>query len=77
MIICVCNNINERAIHRAIDDGHQSFDALQFETGVATCCGKCEPYAREVLAQACHSRSHCLIADRPSADVVWLQAQPA
>jgi bacterioferritin-associated ferredoxin len=77
MIICVCNNVNERAIHRAIDDGHRSFDALQFETGVATCCGKCEPHAREMLAQGCRPHGRCLISDHSTADVLWLQAQPA
>jgi bacterioferritin-associated ferredoxin len=74
MIICVCNNVNERAIQRAVSDGHASFDALQFETGVATCCGKCEPAAREAMANACHSRSHCLISDRSQQNTVWLTA---
>ena len=48
MIVCVCKAVSDRAIRRAAADGVDSFDDLQFELGVGTCCGKCEPMAREV-----------------------------
>ena len=52
MIICVCKAINDRAIRRAVAEGHDTFDALQFELGVGTCCGKCVASACEVLCEA-------------------------
>ena len=52
MIVCVCKAINERAIHRAVADGFDTLDELQFELGLGTCCGKCVPMACEVLFDA-------------------------
>jgi bacterioferritin-associated ferredoxin len=63
MIICVCNNVNETAIRRAVADGHASYDALQFELGVGTCCGQCQHAAREVIAQ-CHGAQHRTVRER-------------
>jgi bacterioferritin-associated ferredoxin len=56
MIICVCNNINESSIHRAAREGHDSFEALQVELGVAMCCGKCASAVHSTLAQCAGSR---------------------
>ena len=52
MIVCVCKAINDRAIRRAVAEGHDSFDALQFELGIGTCCGKCVSTACELLCEA-------------------------
>jgi bacterioferritin-associated ferredoxin len=52
MIVCVCKAVNERAIRRAVAEGHDTFDALQFELGIGTCCGKCVASACEVLSEA-------------------------
>jgi bacterioferritin-associated ferredoxin len=52
MIVCVCKAINDRAIRRAVADGHDTFDALQFELGIGICCGKCVASACEVLCEA-------------------------
>jgi bacterioferritin-associated ferredoxin len=75
MIICVCKAVNDRAIRRAVAEGHDTFDALQFELGVGTCCGKCVPSACEVL---CEARS-ALCGQAPShADMpVRLTSRPA
>jgi bacterioferritin-associated ferredoxin len=51
MIICVCQNISERDIARAVASGCRSFAALQDTLAVGTCCGSCECAARETLAQ--------------------------
>lgn len=53
MIVCVCNRVSDRDIKRAAATGCDSFEDLQMETGVSTCCGCCESCAREVLAAAC------------------------
>ena len=57
MIVCVCNRISDREIKRHAQQGCMSFDDLQMETGVATCCGCCESCARDVFHEARnHSR---------------------
>lgn len=53
MIVCVCNRVSDKDIKRLATQGCDSFEALQFETGAATCCGQCESCARETLASAC------------------------
>jgi bacterioferritin-associated ferredoxin len=49
MYVCLCHGISEKRLQQAILDGAQSFEQLQSCTGVATCCGACEPCAREFL----------------------------
>jgi bacterioferritin-associated ferredoxin len=58
MIICVCNNINETAIRRAVAQGCASFDALQMELGVGACCGQCKQAALDTLAE-CNCKAAC------------------
>jgi bacterioferritin-associated ferredoxin len=62
MIVCVCHNVSDRDIKRQVRDGCSSFEALQFETGVSTCCGCCESCAREVFQQA---QGNGLSVERP------------
>ena len=59
MIVCVCNRVSDREITRQAYAG-MSFDDIQLELGVATCCGRCEGCARE-LAEQC-STSHPVAA---------------
>ncbi len=49
MIICICHRVSDRDIARAAQAGCASFDELQFELSVATCCGKCHDCAHEVF----------------------------
>ena len=56
MIVCVCNNISDREIRQAVELGVASMDELQRDLGVATCCGKCESCAREVLSTHIEAR---------------------
>ncbi|MCY0387795.1 (2Fe-2S)-binding protein [Robbsia sp. Bb-Pol-6] len=50
MIVCVCKAISDRQLRASMQAGHDTFEALQFEHGVATCCGRCEESVHEVLA---------------------------
>ena len=52
MIVCVCKAVNERAIRQAVAAGIDTFDGIQVELGVGTCCGKCVSMACEVLSDA-------------------------
>jgi bacterioferritin-associated ferredoxin len=51
MIICVCQNVSDRDIARAVAQGCQSFNALQDELEVGKCCGTCLCSARESFAE--------------------------
>lgn len=51
MIVCVCNNISDREIRQAVDLGLSTMAELREDLGVATCCGKCASYAKQVLAE--------------------------
>ena len=51
MYVCVCHGISEKRLDQAIREGARSFEQLQSCTGVATCCGACEPCARQILAE--------------------------
>lgn len=70
MIVCVCHRVSDRDITRHVQQGCVSFESLQANTGVATCCGCCESCAREAFndAQARHlDTSH---------EVHWMKALP-
>lgn len=49
MIVCLCRRVSDRDIASAAKDGCASFDELQVELGVGTCCGRCGDYARDVF----------------------------
>lgn len=50
MIVCICNRVSDRDISRHAHAG-MSFDDIQLELGVATCCGACEGCARDIVSQ--------------------------
>ena len=49
MYICVCNAITERQVRESVAAGASTLEDLQFELGVATCCGCCAETAQEYL----------------------------
>ena len=51
MYICLCNAITAREIREAAELGITDFEGLKDGLGVATCCGTCEPFAREILEE--------------------------
>ena len=63
MFVCICNAVTDSEIREAYADGARTFEALQDELGVSTCCGCCEPVAREILAT-------CQAEDRLSAPAI-------
>lgn len=50
MIICVCQNVSERDIAKAVAGGCHSFAALQDHLEIGRCCGTCVCAARESFA---------------------------
>lgn len=51
MYVCVCNAVTDKAIKQAVQQGHDSFEAIQCELSVGTCCGRCKPFAYELIDQ--------------------------
>ncbi|WP_077069111.1 (2Fe-2S)-binding protein [Bordetella pertussis] len=49
MYICICNAVTERQVRACVDAGAATLGDLQFELGVATCCGCCAATATEYL----------------------------
>jgi bacterioferritin-associated ferredoxin len=66
MIVCVCKSVSDRKIRAFVAEGIDTFDELQFELGVATCCGKCEESVRDVMAQCGVCETRCGV-ERPGA----------
>jgi bacterioferritin-associated ferredoxin len=56
MIVCVCQRISDRDIERHARNGCPSFDDLQIDSGVSSCCGRCGDCARAVFEKA---RARC------------------
>ena len=60
MYVCVCNAVRDRDLRQAAAAGCRSFREAQALTKVATCCGRCEPMARELFETAV-SRQPCAL----------------
>ena len=56
MIVCICRRVSDRDIERHASNGCGTFDELQMESGVSTCCGRCADCAREVCDQVVSRR---------------------
>lgn len=72
MYICVCNAITERQVRASVDAGATTLADLQFELGVATCCGCCAATATEYLpggrcSSVCDVRSIAVPVNPPTA----------
>jgi bacterioferritin-associated ferredoxin len=70
MIVCVCHRVSDKDISRHVQQGCMSFEHLQADTGVSTCCGCCESCARETFHDA--KKHHHAAAQA----VQWLTAMP-
>lgn len=49
MVVCICNNVTEKDIKRAVRDGACSMSCLVERLAVSTCCGQCHNSARVCL----------------------------
>jgi len=52
MFVCICNEVTDKDIHEAVDQGVKCMDGLNKHLQVAGCCGRCKDCARKVLYQA-------------------------
>jgi bacterioferritin-associated ferredoxin len=67
MIICICHRVSDRDITRATSQGCGSFEDLQCQLAVATCCGKCHDSARELFDQCTAAPPQALQREAKSA----------
>lgn len=51
MIVCVCKRISDTHIRAAIQGGAASFEEVQAQLGLSTCCGRCETFARDLVSE--------------------------
>ena len=58
MFVCVCNGITDRQIAEAIDAGASSLEELTIALGVASGCGTCAEYTRQLLRKALAARDN-------------------
>lgn len=49
MIVCVCHNVSDKAIRRALDEGARSMEDIRQQLNVGTCCGKCNDFAKTLV----------------------------
>ena len=52
MFVCICNQVTDKQIRRAVEEGVCSMESLSAELNVGTCCGKCKNCAKKVLREA-------------------------
>jgi bacterioferritin-associated ferredoxin len=56
MFVCVCNGITHRQVEEAIDAGAGSLEDLTIALGIASGCGTCAAFTRELLLRALEAR---------------------
>ncbi len=52
MFVCICNQVTDKQIIRAVEKGVSNFESLSSELNVGTCCGKCKNCAKKVMRVA-------------------------
>lgn len=61
MIVCICNALNDRAVHEAACDAHSVADVFR-RCGRRPQCGKCLPDVAEIIHQRRSDRAPRLVA---------------
>jgi len=52
MYVCICSNVTEKDIKRAVREGACSMSCLQEQLAVATRCGQCHSVAKNYLEKS-------------------------
>jgi bacterioferritin-associated ferredoxin len=51
MIVCVCRAVSDKTIHRAIEDGADSVQAISVACRAGTSCGSCIPSMQQMIEE--------------------------
>jgi bacterioferritin-associated ferredoxin len=65
MYVCICNAVTDRQIKTAVQEGHGTFEKIQQQLDVATCCGQCESHAKEVILEAKNDKRKTRVSRAP------------
>lgn len=60
MYVCICHDVNDKAIKKAISEGYDTLGELQQHLKVATCCGCCQPMVQDLLDE--HQQKLAMLA---------------
>jgi hypothetical protein len=55
MVICICNNINDKTIASMVSNG-AGLETIQKETGATTCCGCCHEMVCSLISKGQESK---------------------
>lgn len=64
MYVCICQAVTETHIREAVEDGVMNFCDLNTKLGVASGCGTCESFARDLFEQTLNENARPLTAPR-------------
>ncbi|MBU1020520.1 MAG: (2Fe-2S)-binding protein, partial [Firmicutes bacterium] len=48
-VICVCKQVSERKIRKAVREGNRKFIAVKQATEAASGCGLCQPFVEDII----------------------------
>ena len=57
MIICVCNNINDKTIRKKVQGGSRTLSALQKHLDIADQCSACVQYTCKIISDESNNRN--------------------
>ena len=48
-VVCVCKQVTERKVRRAVRDGSKSFVSVKQVTEAGSGCGLCQPFIQDII----------------------------
>lgn len=51
MFVCLCKSVTDHQIREAVDEGVQSFEAMQSRLQVSSVCGACTCEVKKIMQQ--------------------------
>ncbi len=58
MFVCICNQVTDKEIYQAVEQGVSSFESLSSELNVGSCCGKCKSCAKNIMRKAIQEKAY-------------------
>ena len=49
-VLCLCKQVTERKIRKAVREGHRRVVSVKRVTNAASSCGLCQPFVEDVIA---------------------------
>jgi bacterioferritin-associated ferredoxin len=67
MVVCLCRNVSDRIVARAIEDGARTVADVARATGAGSSCGCCHGTIEAMLARAACAHGGCEACPRRAA----------